>query len=199
MVQKRRTTAVRRKQIVSAARRLIIKQGAEHVTVRRIASEVGITEAAVYRHFKSKKDILRLLLDDIELTLVADIASSRKNGIDSLDVLDSILRHHLSTIERRRGVSFQVIAEVISLGDRSLNRRASETIDTYISCLGQMLADGIKSGHIRSDIDLLGMATLLFSVVQGVVSIWGLSGYSFDPTTRYEPMWKVVRQALEPQ
>lgn len=76
MVQKHRTTAVRRKQIMSAARRLIIKQGGEHLTMRRMAEEVGISEAAIYRHFKSKKDILYLLTDDIEQNLVGDIAKA---------------------------------------------------------------------------------------------------------------------------
>ena len=64
MVHEHKSTAIRRKEITRAARRLIIKRGAEHVTIRGIAEEVGISEAAIYRHFRSKKDILRLLLDD---------------------------------------------------------------------------------------------------------------------------------------
>ena len=53
MAQKRKSTAVRKQQIIEAARKLIIKSGSEHLTVRSIAKEVNITEAAIYRHFKS--------------------------------------------------------------------------------------------------------------------------------------------------
>jgi AcrR family transcriptional regulator len=196
MVQKHRTTAVRRKQITSAARKLIIKYGGEHLTVRRMAEEVGISEAAIYRHFKSKKDILFLLADDIEQNLVGDIAKESSNGHNSLEALDSVLRSHLSAIERRRGVSFRIIAEIISLGDKKLNRKISETIGKYIDCLKELLAKGVESGEIKSDIDLDAAAILLFGVVQGLVNIWALGNYNFDPMKRYEPLWHILRRAI---
>ena len=110
-ITKRRNTEVRQKQIVNAARELIVKYGSEHVTVRRIASAVDISEAAIYRHFKNKKAILALLVDDIENRLIADFTSIGTNGKSPLEVLEGGLRGPLSV--RRRGVSFQVIAEII--------------------------------------------------------------------------------------
>jgi len=41
-MQKRKDTLVRQKEIVSAARKIIVKNGSEHVTVRKIAREIGI-------------------------------------------------------------------------------------------------------------------------------------------------------------
>jgi hypothetical protein len=46
----------------------------------------------------------------------------------------------------REGISFQVIDEIISLGDRKLNRQASKTIDKYISRLKELLAEGVRDG-----------------------------------------------------
>ena len=66
MVTKRENTEVRQQQIIDAAGSLIFKYGSEHLTVKRIAAEVGISEAAIYRHFKSKKSILSFLLSHIE-------------------------------------------------------------------------------------------------------------------------------------
>ena len=54
MAQKRKSTTIRKQQIIEAARKLIIKKGSEHLTVRSIAKEVNITEAAIYRHFRSR-------------------------------------------------------------------------------------------------------------------------------------------------
>ena len=192
-----KTTAVRQKEIILAARKLIIRKGAEHVTVRGIAGEVGITEAAIYRHFKSKKDILSLLLDIIEQRLVRDITRERRDGNSSLETLDSALRHHLSAIERRQGVSFQVIAEIISLGDRGLSLRTSKVVDRYLASIKELLSDGVKAGTVRKETDLDATATLLFAIVQGIVSIWALQDYAFDPIPRYEPMWQIVRRAIE--
>ncbi|MDD4877225.1 MAG: helix-turn-helix domain containing protein, partial [Dehalococcoidales bacterium] len=128
MVQKHRTTAVRKDQIVTAAKRLIIKRGSENVTVRAIAKEVGLSEGALYRHFKSKRDILSLLADTIEEDLLGDITASSTVSDSYLEILDCILKGHLSAIKQRQGISFQVIAEIISLGDKKLNRRIYEII-----------------------------------------------------------------------
>jgi len=196
MVRKRQDTLVRQEQIVDAARRLIVKDGSEHVTVRRIAKQVGISEAAIYRHFKSKRDILSLLVDHIENDLQADFTAVSTQGRTPLEVLDSILKSHLSAIERRRGISFQVIAEIISLGDKKLNRRVSETINKYISCLKGLLCEGIKTGEVREDVDLEATATILFGTIQGLVNIWALSNYSFDPQQRFEPLWNVLRDTI---
>jgi len=197
MVHEHKSAAIRQKEIILAARRLIMKRGAEHLTVRSIAADVGISESAIYRHFRSKKDILCLLLDDIEQNLIDDIDTERRNGDTSLGTVDGVLRHHLSRLEQRRGVRFQVIAEIISLGDKSLNRRAYETVQKYIASMRQLLLDGMEAGNIRKDVDSTAAATLLFSIVQGVVNIWALSNYSFDPVAQYVPMWQIVRQAIE--
>jgi AcrR family transcriptional regulator len=58
MAAKREKTEVRQQQIIDTARILIFKCGSEYLTVKRIAAEVGISEAAIYRHFTSKKSIL---------------------------------------------------------------------------------------------------------------------------------------------
>jgi len=196
MTQKHRSTLVRQKQIVDAARKVIIKYGSEHVTVRRIAKEVGFSEGAIYRHFKSKREILSLLADHIEDSLLGDITAGGAAGHTPLETLDLILRSHLSTIGQRRGVSFQVIAEIISLGDKKLNRKISNTINQYIDRLKELLSEAVKAGELREDVDLEGAATLLFGMIQGLVNVWALSDYSFNLEQRYSTVWGVFREAV---
>ena len=199
MVTGRRTTVVRRRQIVSAARRLIVKYGSEHVTVRRVAREIGVSEGAIYRHFKSKKEILSFLVDEIEDVLMADIEaddSTKGDGLNAIEVLDRIIRHHISSVEQRSGISFQVIAEIISFGDKKLNRKIYDVIDEYINRIKDMLEKGVKEGVIRQGVDLDAAATLFFSTIQGLVSLWALSNYSFGTKEKYEPLWHIFREAI---
>ena len=73
MVEKRENTGFRQKQIAVAAAELIVKYGSEHVTIKRLALQTNLSEAAIYRHFKSKTEILRFLLRHVESTLLADL------------------------------------------------------------------------------------------------------------------------------
>jgi len=196
MARKYENTDIRQRQIVDAARIVIIKYGSENLTVKKIAKEVGISETAVYRHFKSKRDILFLLVEYIERILLEDISRATHKGAKPLEILNNGLRNQISAVEKRRGISFQVIAEIISLGDKKLNSRVSQAINKYTACLKDLLIEGVKSGEIRDDIDLDAVATALFGIVQGLVNIWSLGNYSFDPKERYAALWSIFREAI---
>ena len=198
MVRGRQNTTVRKKQIMAAARKLIMRSGSEHVTVRNMAKEVGISQAAIYRHFKSKTEILSFLADSVADGLLHDIDIAGTVGFTSLDIIDEILRMHLSRIEQKRGMSFLVLAEIISFGDKSLNRKVSDHIQIYVGRLRLLLADGARAGLIRQDVDLVAAALLLFGMIQGLVNIWALNGYKFDLVEKYSELWKVYKRSLTP-
>jgi hypothetical protein len=137
-----------------------------------------------------------LLADHIEDSLLGDITRVTTEGHTPLEILDGVLRNHLSAIEQRRGISFQVIAEIISLGDKNLNRKISHTIERYTGCLKNLLAEGVRSGEVREDIDLDAAAIALFGIIQGLVNVWALKNYDFDPQEKYVPLWHIFREAV---
>jgi AcrR family transcriptional regulator len=196
MITQRENTLVRQKQIVSAARRLIVKYGSEHVTVRRMAKEIGVSEGAIYRHFRSKTDVLSFLIDDIEETLIGDVEKNYSEELNSLEILEKIIVDHISSIQQRKGVSFQVIAEIISLGDKKLNKKIYEVISKYIDRIKMILEKGIKEGAIQPGIDLDSTAMLFFGMTQGLVNIWALSQYNFNLQQRYKSIWEIFLRSI---
>ncbi len=195
MVLARQNTTVRKKQIMDAARKLILRSGSEHVTVRNMAKEVGISQAAIYRHFKGKAEVLSFVADRVADGLLHDIDIARNVGLTSLDIIDEILRTHLSRIEQKRGMSFLVLAEIISFGDKSLNKKVWDNIQNYVDRLRLLLADGVRAGLVRQDINLAAAALLLFGMIQGLVNIWALNGYKFDLIEKYSDLWKVYKRS----
>jgi AcrR family transcriptional regulator len=195
IIQRRQSTEVRRGQIADAARALTVKHGSEHITVRRIAKEIGVSEGALYKHFKSKHDILSLMVERIQEDLVADINEGAA-GQPPLGILDSALRTHISSMEQRKGISFQVIAEIISLGDKKLNRQVSEALDRYRARIRDLLAAGIEAKEVREEVDPEAAALLVACMIQGLVNSWSLSNYGFNLEERYELLWNILREAL---
>jgi AcrR family transcriptional regulator len=190
------STKVRQKQIVNAAKNIIIKKGSEHLTVRRIAEEVGLTEGAVYRHFYSKKEILSFLLTDIEQSLISDLGGKNNGKLDSLDSLQAILMSYVIKTKKRQGVPFQVIAEIISLGDAELNHQAYHVIQIFIDRIKEIVSEGIETGTIKSDINPDTVSILLFGAIQGLVNIWTLSHYQIEFQQKYEDVWRLFSQAI---
>jgi AcrR family transcriptional regulator len=197
MVQQRKSTTIRKQQIIEAARKLIIKKGSEHLTVRAIASIVNITEAAIYRHFKSKREILSFLMTHITDDMLLGLESQSGTNPRSLETVNAVLKQHLSEIEQRRGMSFQVIAEIISLGDKKLNREVYEKLNLYIDRLRGLLSDGARQGWVRDDIDHGAAALLLFGMIQGLVNIWALGNYSFDLSDKFDSLWDIYHKVIQ--
>ncbi len=189
-------TEVRKRQIINAAREMIVKYGAEHVTVRNIARAVGISEAAIYRHFKSKTDILTYLIKIIEQNRILEIQRAMENQNSSLDIVDIVMREHISAIEQRHGISHQVIAEIVSFGNKKLNKKCHEIVERYIDKLAELIELGIKSGELRNDINPQITALLLYGMIDGLVNIWTLSNFTFNLGQRYTPLWEMFKAGI---
>jgi AcrR family transcriptional regulator len=190
------TTMVRRTQIAEAAGKLISKHSSENLTIKSIAAEVGISEAAIYRHFHSKKDVLILLADHVRETLVNDIDAEAFSEANPLAALEIALNKHLSAIERRHGISFQVISEIVSLGDKDLNKRASEALERYAAKLADILEQARKQGAVRAGLDTAATALLISVSIQGLVNTWVLSNYSIDIRAEFNNMWKILLEGI---
>ncbi len=194
--KKREKIKVRREQIIGATQKLILKFGSEHVTIKKIAKEVGISKSAIYQEFRSKSDIFSLLLDNIGESLLGEIEQSLITNGGIVRFLHGVLITHISAVAQGHGISFQIIAEVISLGDKKLNKQLGDIINGYITCVKNLLPVGVKAGEIREDIDLDAAAMLFFGMMESISNYWTLSNYTFNLEEKTEPMWDAFRKAI---
>src|SRR5271170_5827774 len=87
-------TAAMTQKIAGAARRLLDKEGAEGVTMRRVATAVGITPMGLYRHYPNRDGLLNALADEgfVELTeKLGDLRLTGKIDRQLLKILDVFL------------------------------------------------------------------------------------------------------------
>jgi AcrR family transcriptional regulator len=197
MVEKRKNTVFRQNQIVVAAAELIVRYGSEHLTIKRLARRTKLSEAAIYRHFSSKKDIFHFLLRHVEITLLTDFKIGNSRNAGGPSAIDSLIERHISSIEKSRGVEFQVIAEIISMGDASLNRETFRIINSYIAGLEDIFHRRIKLKYSNGKLETEGQALAFFTLLQGLVNMWALSGYAFDLKRRFYQVWSVYKYALD--
>jgi AcrR family transcriptional regulator len=196
MVRNYENTDIRKKQIANAAAKIIIKYGSEHVTTKKIAEEVGISETAIYRHFKSKEELLAFLISDIEKILLSEIELDVAGNPYSIGNLEKTIKTHVAHIVKRKGISFQVIAEIISLGSKTLDQQTYQVINNYIGRVEEILNRCSKAGIIRHDVDLHAAATLFFGMTQGLVNTWALSKYNFNLEEKFSSSWRIFREAI---
>ena len=124
----RRSGVVRQQEIIEAAKNLISMRGMESVTIDAIADEVGLSEGAIYRHFNSKRQILNLLIDDIEFNLMKTLRESQVDGNDAMQNLELIMEAHFGHVGNFMTGSFIVITEAIAFDVAGLRGRVSSML-----------------------------------------------------------------------
>jgi AcrR family transcriptional regulator len=87
--------ASRRGEILEAAKRLFIEEGFPHATMRRIASEVGVSPTALYLHFSDKEAILQAISEDFFAELLVELKSSQGDAPPTLERLRSGMRTYV--------------------------------------------------------------------------------------------------------
>jgi len=144
-----------------------------------------VTNGALYRHFKSKNEIIGLLIDDIEETLLTTIQEAANRYADPLQKLESIFLSHLSYAEQIKGTSFIVINQVSGLKDEHLKTKMFRVFNKYLITIKGIVDQGVETGIFRKDLDSTSASIVFFGSIQSMVTLWCLSGYKLSLKKSY--------------
>jgi AcrR family transcriptional regulator len=163
------TTAPTVQRIATAARRLLDKEGADAVTMRRVASAVGITPMAVYRHYPNRAGLLNALADAGFDELAARLAEVRSVG-DLEKRLTNILNIYLEhALQNPR------LFELMFLTRREGARRYPQDFKAGRSPtanpMAELIREGMATGYFRRD-DAWEIIFEMGALLQGLVMLY---------------------------
>ena len=190
---------VRRHQIVRSARKIVATHGMTFLTIQELAKEVGVSEGAIYRHFKSKDEILLVLIQDIEHNLLDTIAESVQPEDGALDHLEQLLQQHFSSIERRNAVSFVVIAESLRFADSQVKQATRQMVESYLEMIDGILKRGVEKGEMDEQVDTKAAALMFFAMIQASVTLWSFSNRAHPLAQHSASLWGIFKRGLTTQ
>lgn len=194
-MQHRKSTKIRRQEIIDIIRNIISSKGIEDVTISEIAEKMGTTKGAIYRHFKCKRDILSLLIDDIEKTLMEAISNAITDN-DPLQSLKNILLAQLVLAKNRRKTSFVVIMGAIQFSDPIIRKKLLQLIQKYLRKIEKLLSNGIKLGLIKKNINPRMAAMGFMGLIQSAVTVWSYKNFNYIPEKIHADLWNIYIQGI---
>lgn len=137
----------RQREILDKTLEIVRENGLAGLTTKKIAEKVGFTEAALYRHFPTKKALIGGLMDRLEDMLIMPIQEIASDSTASVEQrLQGILSHHVRLIYEQNSLPILLLAEATASGDPALLSRMRNILHRYLSILEGLIREGRTKG-----------------------------------------------------
>jgi AcrR family transcriptional regulator len=187
-VPPRKSTLIRKKEIVQAALRVIGEKGVHGLTITEIAGRAGMSDANIYRHFRGKQEILGALGDFINEAVMGKAAGIAAGKGTPLEKLDRIYRSHVALIGANPGLPRFIFSEEIHLGNLQLAEALAGKMAGYIETISAIIGAGIKNGELRA-LSPRETAITLLGMIQFTALRWSITRGAFSLTEETERLW----------
>ena len=182
--------------IMQSLAKMLQVKGPVIVTTASLANECGITEAAIYRHFPSKKKIYEGLVNFCEQSLfdlIGDINSSKD---DHLKKVSKIMILLVSFSEKNPGLARLLTREAFSIDEASLDDRIKQMFSKIELQIKQNLQKYEQQTKKKLALPSASSANLLLAFVEGVIQQFVRSGFTEKPTQRISDQTAFLTESL---
>ncbi|NLS43908.1 nucleoid occlusion factor SlmA [BEV proteobacterium] len=197
MAEKENTKRNRREEILqSLAQMLESSDGSQRITTAKLAAMVGVSEAALYRHFPSKTRMFDSLIEFIEDSLTTRINLILQDEKDTFQRVRLILLLMLGFAERNPGLTRILTGHALMFEQARLQGRINQLFERIESQLKQVLREHkLREGKTLTHDESL-LASQLLAFCEGTLSRYVRSEFRFRPTQDFETRWPLLAAQL---
>lgn len=193
----RKSHAVRREEIARAALKLAGERGVAKVSTQAIADHLNVSQATIFRHFKTRDDVfleaIALIKRDVMQVLSPIFDDKATPGAKRLQRL---IHAHLGFVQDRHGIPALLFSDSLHQDAPILKAEVRQLMKVYAGRVAGLVMDGKADGSLSPDADPALLGQTLVTMVQGVVLRWSLFDKSFDLQSQADVVWTLFRPAL---
>lgn len=186
----------RQNQIIEETIKLIHTKGIQGLTIKNISKGIGLTEAAIYRHFKSKDEILSTILDDFRMNLDNKSKSILESDSPALVKLRTMLNQLIKMFCTNPYIVSVIFSDEIFKNKKILSDKIIHLIKQNNECFRIIAAEGQKTKEIRTDIEAEELAIIIMGSFRMIVKNRQLNKQSYSLEVRgnkfFESLFKII-------
>jgi TetR/AcrR family transcriptional regulator len=186
----------RRQQILEALAHELETSPGERITTASLARAVGVSEAALYRHFPSKAKMFEGLIEFLEETvfgLINRILADEKDVVARCEKIMAVL---LGFSARNPGITRILVGDALVGETERLRVRVGQFYDRIETQFKQVLREGELAGRLPSGSPAAAMAGLLVAAAHGRMAQFVRSGFKRSPLELWEQQWPLLARGL---
>ena len=186
----------RGQEILQALARMLEHSGGGRITTAALAAEVGVSEAALYRHFPSKTRMYEGLIDFIDETIFARVRGIVSDEPDPINQCYRILSLVLAFSEKNPGITRILNGDALTGETERLHDRVAQFFDRLESQLKQILREAEVRDGLKLQVPVATAANLMLCSADGKISQFVRSQFKTPPTQDWQEQWQLLTAAM---
>ena len=158
------------------------------ITTAALAEKSGITEAALYRHFPSKRSIYAELFSFCDEAIFTKCNELKKSKITSKEKVKNTFMFFMIFIEKNKGFARLLSREALSSDEQNVSDAVNQFFERLELVLRQMLKEDEEILRTQAGIS----AQLIITTLEGNVSRFIRSKFKDSPSSYIENIWKIL-------
>ena len=183
--------------IMQSLAKMLGEKGPVKITTSLLANECGITEAAIYRHFPSKKKIYSGLVDFCEQNIFDLISNINSSDGNELEKVKKILILLVTFSEKYPGLARLLTREAFSVEETSLDQRIGQMMSKVELLIKQNLQKYEQETKKKLGLPTATAANLLLACSEGVIQQFVRSGFQDSPSKRVSDQFEFLISSLD--
>lgn len=169
----------RREAIIVTSIEVINEFGIQGLSTREVANRQGVTEAAIFKHFKTKNELIIAILDHYS-QYDADIAASIKlKNLEPIIAINYFIGAYAEYYENYPQITAITQAYDVLSYDQELAEKVKKIFMQRLNSMKALIVEAQKCGQISSSIDNEKLAHVLWGSFNEVCLKWRLGGFKF--------------------
>ncbi len=187
----------RRAATVEALLDLAGEQNPAEITTSAIATRMGLTQGALFRHFPTKESILEATMGWVSERLLAKVDKAAAGAASAAAALEAMFLAHIDFVAKHPGVPRMLFGELQRHGETLPKRLAKTLIGNYRERLLRLFEDGKACGEFDEGLNSEAAAVLFIGTIQGLVMQSLLAGNVRQIRTTAPAVFAIYRRGIE--
>ncbi|RKZ48794.1 MAG: nucleoid occlusion factor SlmA [Gammaproteobacteria bacterium] len=186
----------RKQQILEVLALQLEENPGTRITTASLARAVGVSEAALYRHFASKAKMFEALIDFSEESVFGLINSILEQEKDAIVRCEKIVQVLLGFSERNPGITRVLVGDALVGENERLRGRVLQFFERLETQFKQILREANLNDGARLVGTIDSAANQMLAYVEGKMSQFIRTSFSKKPTEYYKDQWQSIRRGL---
>lgn len=186
----------RREQILQALAGMLESNPGQRITTAALAKEVGVSEAALYRHFPSKARMFEGLIDFIEETIFSRVKLIVQSDAGAVRQVEQMITLLLAFVEKNPGMARILSGDALAGETERLRTQVNQLFERLETQIKQVLRESEMRSGTRTEIPAGSAANLIIATAEGRIRQYVRSEFRRRPTEFWPEQWSRLASGL---